>query len=364
MVGKMKIFCTGAAGYIGGSVAANLIAAGHQVTGLVRSAQKADAVRARGIEPLLGTLDDAEILVRAAQAADVVVNAASADHRGSAVAMLDALAGSGKTLIHTSGSSIVGTRARGERTDAVFDEDTPITPSPARAARVALNELILSYRDKGCRPVIICPSLIYGLGHGANPDSVQVPLLIKLAGKRGNAAHAGPGENVWSNVHIDDLVPLYALAIEKAPAGAFYFAENGEHSRGVRGDQPHARLCRTAIGDVDAGGRRRMGRGHRARYDGLEQPRAGKARAAGTRLEAEGARPDRGDRARLLSGVGERIVARKVPAMPSSLRTQGPIRRGPSISNCCPTILRNNDALWLWVPAFAGTTCAAGRRCF
>ena len=226
----MKIFCTGASGYIGGSVAAHLIAAGHQVTGLVRSPEKAEAVRARGIQPVLGTLDDGEILAQAARAADVVVNAASADHKGAVVALLDALAGSGKPFIHTSGSSIVGTRAKGERSDAIFDEDTPITPSPARAARVALNEFILSYRDKGCRPVIICPSLIYGLGHGANPDSVQVPLLIKLAKKRGNAAHAGPGENIWSNVHIDDLVTLYALAIEKAPAGAFYFAEDGENS--------------------------------------------------------------------------------------------------------------------------------------
>src|SRR5207253_1577772 len=94
----------------------------------------------------------------------------------------------------------------------------------------ALNEFILSYRDKGCRPVIICPSLIYGLGLGAGPDSVQVPLLISLAKKRGNAAHAGPGENIWSNVHVDDLVTLYTLAIEKAPAGAFYFAEAGENS--------------------------------------------------------------------------------------------------------------------------------------
>jgi nucleoside-diphosphate-sugar epimerase len=226
----MKIFCTGASGYIGGSVATHLASAGHHVTGLVRSAEKADRVRSFGIEPLLGTLDDGEILARAAQAADVVVNAASADHKGSVVTMLDALAGSGKPFIHTSGSSIVGTRAKGERSDAIFDEDTPITPSPARAARVALNELILSYRDRACRPVIVCPSLIYGLGHGANPDSVQVPLLIKLARKRGNAAHAGPGENIWSNVHIDDLVPLYTMAIEKAPSGAFYFAENGEHS--------------------------------------------------------------------------------------------------------------------------------------
>jgi nucleoside-diphosphate-sugar epimerase len=226
----MKVFCTGASGYIGGSVAAYLVAAGHQVTGLVRSREKADAVRARGIQPLLGTLDDGERLAQAAQAADIVVNAASADHKAAVAALLGALAGSGKLLIHTSGSSIVGTRAQGRRSDAIFDESSPIAPSPARAARVALNDLILSYRDKGCRPVIICPSLIYGLGHGAQPHSMQVPLLIGLARKRGCAAHAGPGENIWSNVHIDDLVTLYALAIEKAAAGAFFFAENGENS--------------------------------------------------------------------------------------------------------------------------------------
>ena len=78
----MKIFCTGASGYIGGSVAAHLVAAGHQVTGLVRSQEKADAVRARGIEPLSGTLDDADVLAQAAHAADIVINAASADHTG------------------------------------------------------------------------------------------------------------------------------------------------------------------------------------------------------------------------------------------------------------------------------------------
>jgi nucleoside-diphosphate-sugar epimerase len=226
----MKVFCTGASGYIGGSVAAHLVAAGHQVTGLVRSREKADAVRSRGIEPLLGTLDDTEILTQAAQAADIVINAASADHTGAVDALLGALAGSGKPFVHTSGSSIVGTRAQGHRSDAVFDESTPITPTPARAARVALNERILASHDKGCRPVIICPSLIYGLGQGVEPHSTQVPLLIDLARKRGRAAHAGPGENIWSNVHIDDLVTLYALAIEKAPAGAFFFAENGENS--------------------------------------------------------------------------------------------------------------------------------------
>lgn len=226
----MRVFCTGASGYIGGSVAAHLVAAGHQVTGLVRTPEKAEAVRARGIQPLLGTLDNGECLAQAAQAADIVVNAASADHTGAVTALLGALTGSGKPFIHTSGSSIVGTRSQGRRSDAIFDESSPIIPSPARAARVALNDLILSFRDKGCRPVIICPSLVYGLGLGAEPDSMQVPLLIGLGRKRGCAAHAGPGENIWSNVHIDDLVTLYALAIEKAPAGAFFFAENGENS--------------------------------------------------------------------------------------------------------------------------------------
>jgi nucleoside-diphosphate-sugar epimerase len=226
----MKIFCTGASGYIGGSVAKYLVATGHQVRGLVRSQEKADSVRAIGITPVVGTLDDTAILAQAAQAADVVVNAASADHRGAVDVLLGALAGSGKPFIHTSGSSIIGTRAKGERSDAVFDEGTPFTPTPARAARVALNEHILSFRAKGCRPVIICPSLIYGLGLGIEPHSTQIPLLIDIAKKRGNAAHAGPGENIWSNVHVDDLATLYALAIEKAPAGAFYFAENGENS--------------------------------------------------------------------------------------------------------------------------------------
>jgi len=226
----MKVFCTGASGYIGGSVAAHLVAAGHQVTGLVRSQEKAEAVRTKGIQPLLGTLDDRERLAQAALAADVVVNAASADHEGAVTTLLGALVGTGKPFIHTSGSSIIGTRAKGQRSDAVFDESSAITPTPARAARVALNDRILSYRDQGCRPVIICPTLIYGLGHGVDPHSTQVPLLIALARKRGCAAHAGPGENIWSNVHMDDLLALYALAIEKAPPGAFFFAENGENS--------------------------------------------------------------------------------------------------------------------------------------
>jgi nucleoside-diphosphate-sugar epimerase len=226
----MKIFLTGASGYIGGSIAAALIEEGHDVSGLVRSESSAQAVKSFGIEPIPGSLDDIEVLADAAARSDVVINAANADHEGAARALLQALEGSGKTFIHTSGSSIVGTPSAGERVDAIFDEETPFNPSAGRAARVALNEFVLSSRTKGIRPIIICPSLIYGIGRGPAKHSIQVPWLITLARKSGGARHYGPGENIWSNVHIDDLVELYCLALASAPAGAFYFAENGENS--------------------------------------------------------------------------------------------------------------------------------------
>ncbi|HVV62512.1 MAG TPA: NAD-dependent epimerase/dehydratase family protein [Pseudolabrys sp.] len=226
----MKVFITGASGYIGGSLAAALVSAGHSVSGLARSAESAAALSARGIAPVAGTLDDGATLAAAARAADATVNTANAGHRGAAEAIVKALAGTGKAFIHTSGSSIVGTRARGEFVAAVFDEDTPFTPTPQRAARVEIDNMVRAAAGNGVRSVVIAPSLIYGRGRGQNPHSIQVPWLIALAKKYGVAKHIGSGENRWSNVHIDDVVTLYLAAIEKAPAGAFYFAENGENS--------------------------------------------------------------------------------------------------------------------------------------
>jgi nucleoside-diphosphate-sugar epimerase len=226
----MRIFSTGVSGYIGGSIAAALASAGYEVSGLVRSERSAEQVRALRITPVHGTLDDADVLGAAAVRADVALNAANSDHEPSARAILQALEGTGKAYIHTSGSSIVGTQSAGERVDAIFSEETPIIPSIGRAARVALNKYLLSFKEKGVRSVIICPSLIYGIGHGPAKHSIQVPWLIALAKKGGVAKHYGPGENIWSKVHIDDLVDLYNLAIASAPAGAFYFAENGENS--------------------------------------------------------------------------------------------------------------------------------------
>ena len=226
----MKVFITGASGYIGGSVAAALLAANHEVSGLARSDEAATALASRGITPVRGTLEDVEVLAAAARNADVTINAANAGHRPAAEAMLRALTGTGKTFVHTDGSSIVGTRARGTLVETVFDEDTPFTPTPQRAPRVEIDNMVRSTAADGVCPIVIAPSLIYGRGRGLNPDSIQVPWLIRVAKKFGVAKHIGPGENRWANVHIDDVVALYLLAIEKAPPGAFYFAENGENS--------------------------------------------------------------------------------------------------------------------------------------
>ena len=226
----MNIFITGASGYIGGSVAAALMAAGHQVSGLVRSNDTAAALAKLGMTPVYGTLDDTEVLAKAAHDADVTVNAANAGHRAAAEAMLKALADTGKAFLHTDGSSIVGTRARGELVENVFDEDTPFTPTLQRAPRVEIDKMVRRSAGDGVRSIVIAPSLIYGLGHGLNRHSIQVPWLIRVAKKFGVAKHIGPGKNRWANVHIDDLMALYVLAIENAPAGAFYYAENGENS--------------------------------------------------------------------------------------------------------------------------------------
>jgi nucleoside-diphosphate-sugar epimerase len=77
---------------------------------------------------------------------------------------------------------------------------------------------------------VLCPCLIYGEGRGANPDSIQVPNLIRQAVKSGIPRFIGAGANVWSTVHVEDVAGAYLLALERAPAGAFYFIENGETS--------------------------------------------------------------------------------------------------------------------------------------
>src|SRR5215472_13226147 len=225
----MQIFITGANGFIGGAVASALIADGHTVRGLVRSKAKADAVAAHGVEAVVGSLDDAALLQAEAHAADAVVNTASSDHRGAVEALIAGLSGSGKPLIHSSGSSIVADLAMGEPSDRIFHEAMPIEPHADKAARVAIDRLVLA--ASGIRSVVLCNTMIYGNALGAPAQSVQIPALVRQAKASGVARYIGRGLNRWSNVHIADVAALYALAIAKAPAGTRRWAKSRRPSR-------------------------------------------------------------------------------------------------------------------------------------
>lgn len=224
----MKIFILGATGYIGGAVAHALYAAGHHIFATGRADDSVAALRERGFTAERASFDDIGAIERLAREADAVINAASADAAGPVDVFLRALAGTGKRLIHTSGSSVVARDTAGGPSADVFDETTPFEPIPEKRARVALDRRVLAAAERGVHAIVICPTMVYGRGRGLHPDSIQVPLLIEYAKETGTARYIGRGDNVWSNVHIDDLVDLYLLALERAPAGTFLYAENGE----------------------------------------------------------------------------------------------------------------------------------------
>jgi nucleoside-diphosphate-sugar epimerase len=185
---QMKVFITGATGFIGGSIAHRLMQNGHQLTGLVRSKEKSAELLKLGIGPVLGTLDDREVITKAARSADAVVNAADSDHRGVVETLVGALQGSNKALLHIGGSSIVADYAAGEPSEHVFDEriyeeGSTFTPVAELAARVAIDHLVLDAAKRQIRSAVICPCLIYGTGKGLHADSIQVPLLIAMAKK-------------------------------------------------------------------------------------------------------------------------------------------------------------------------------------
>ena len=292
----MRVLVIGATGYIGGSVAQALREDGHDVVGLVRTPEKADQLRSRDIEPLLGTLFDSEIITSATRGVDAIVNAADSDNPYVVTTLLDALRGSNKTLVHTSGSSIVGDRAAGRSSDLIYDDVSRPAPRLEKRGRAAIDEAVLSAAHDGIRSIVICPSMVYGTGRGLHTDSVQVPLLTQLAREFHAGVHIGPGRNRWSNVHIDDLVELYRLALATAPAGTFMFAENGEACLGdIAG--AISRLLGYDGRTVSLSGREAM---QRLSVEAVEFALASNSRVQARTARALGWRPQRDD---LLSGI-------------------------------------------------------------
>jgi nucleoside-diphosphate-sugar epimerase len=224
----MRVFLTGASGFVGSAVARELISAGHQVVGVVRSASSAKDLTEAGGEPFMGNLDDIDGLKRGAAAADAVIHtafihdfnnfaAAAAVDKQVIEAFGDVLAGSNRPLICTGG--LLGIKP--SHGSLITEDDVSTSP-------VRLSEAVtIAQTDLGVKTSVIrlAPSV-----HGPGDHIGFVPTLIAIAREKGVSAYIGDGTNQWPAVHRLDVARLYRLVLENGKAGSRY---NGTAETGI-----------------------------------------------------------------------------------------------------------------------------------
>lgn len=222
----MKIFLTGATGYIGSVVAEKLKGKGHEIIGLARNDESEAKLRERKIEPLRGDLKDLESLKRGAGEADAVVHTAFIhDFGGYASAVESDRAATGafaEVLTHTNKPFITTTGAAflGDTGDRLADENFPADRDSPFYSRAEAEQDALVLSQKGIRSIVIrLPLFVYGRG-----GSSFVPFLINQAKEKGSANYIESGAKRVSALHVQDAADLYALALETSTGKGLYNA--------------------------------------------------------------------------------------------------------------------------------------------